>query len=195
MLKRSSIPSSVPDELNGALRPSFEWQVAHARALNSGPRPSRLSVVAGAVTNGSFTQEQFHFYDEIDTNLGKTASGRLSLHPPFPIDMELGVSGSYGSQDRSPNDIGKMWFWGIDYQLHLPRVDLKAQYLKGASPGDAAHDVYGLRLHGGGYVEVDGYLASHFGVLGRIEYRDAFVWLGDPNAPGAADRALSLIHI
>jgi opacity protein-like surface antigen len=32
-------------------------------------------------------------------------------------------------------------------------------------------------------------LASHFGVLGRIEYRDAFVWLGDPNAPGAADRA------
>ncbi len=55
--------------------------------------PDDLLVVAGAVTNGSFTQEQFHFYDEIDTNLGKTASGRLSLHPPFPIDMELGVLG------------------------------------------------------------------------------------------------------
>ena len=151
--------------------------------------PDDLLVVAGAVTNGSFTQEQFHFYDEIDTNLGKTASGRISLHPPFPIDMELGASGSYGAQDRSPNDAGKMWFWGIDYQLHLPRADLKAQYLRGASPGDATNDVYGLRLHGGGYVELDGYVASHFGVIGRMEYRDAFVWLGDPSAPGGADRA------
>ncbi len=151
--------------------------------------PDDLLVVAGAVTNGSFTQEQFHFYDEIDTNLGKTASGRLSLHPPIPLDMELGVSGSYGAQDRSPNDAGKMWFWGIDYQLHLRRADLKAQYLKGAAPGDAANDVYGLQLHGGGYVELDGYLASHLGVIARGEYRDAFVWLGDPNAAGGAVRA------
>ena len=151
--------------------------------------PDDLLVVAGAVTNGSFTQEQFHFYDEIDTNLGKTASGRLSLHPPLPLDMELGASGSYGAQDRSPNDIGKMWFWGLDYQLHLRRADLKAQYLRGAAPGDATNDVYGLQLHGGGYVELDAFLFPHFGLLGRAEYRDAFVWLGDPNAPGGADRA------
>ncbi len=26
-------------------------------------------------------------------------------------------------------------------------------------------------------------------MIGRIEYRDAFVWLGDPNVPGGADRA------
>ena len=151
--------------------------------------PDDVLVLAGSITNGSFTQEQFFFYNEIDTNLGKTASGRASLHPPIPLDMELGVSGSYGAQDRSPNDVGKMWFWGVDYQLHFKRADLKAQYLKGASPGDAANDVYGLQLHGGGYVELDGYLASHFGVIGRIEYRDAFVWLGDPNAAGGADRA------
>ena len=151
--------------------------------------PDDLLVLAGAVTNGSFTTEQFFFYNETDTNLGKTVSGRLSLHPPFPLDMELGTSGSYGPQDRSPNDVGKMWFWGVDYQLHLRRADLRAEYLRGASPGDAVNPVYGLQLHGGGYVELVAYLQAHLGVIGRIEYRDAFIWLGDPNAPGGADRA------
>jgi hypothetical protein len=151
--------------------------------------PDDLLVIAGSVTNGSFTQEQFFFYNETDTNVGKTASGRLSLHPPIPLDMELGTSGSYGPQDRSPNDAGKMWFWGVDYQLHLRRADLRAEYLRGASPGDPVNQVYGLKLHGGGYVELDGFLASHFGVIGRIEYRDAFIWQGDPSVPGGAARA------
>src|SRR5580704_12665070 len=151
--------------------------------------PDDLLVLAGAVTNGSFTTEQFFFYNEPDVNRGKAVSGRLSLHPPFPLDMELGTSGSYGPQDRSPNDVGKMWFWGVDYQLHLRRADLRAEYLRGASPGDAVNQVYGLQLHGGGYVELVAYLQAHLGVIGRIEYRDAFIWLGDPNAPGGADRA------
>jgi len=151
--------------------------------------PDDVLVLAASVTNGSFTQEQFHFYDEIDTNLGKTVSGRVSLHPPIPIDMELGASGSWGAQDRSPNSTGKMWFAGVDYQIHTRHADLKAQYLKGGAPGDPTNDVYGLELHGGGYVELDGFLLSHLGVLARAEYRDAFVWLGDPNALGGANRA------
>jgi hypothetical protein len=151
--------------------------------------PDDLLVLAGAVTNGSFSQEQFHFYDEIDTNLGKTLSGRVSLHPPLPIDMELGGSGSWGAQDRSPNTLGKMWFVGVDYQLHLRRADLKAQFLRGAAPGDAVNGAYGLDLHGGGYVELDAFVIPHVGLLGRAEYRDAFVWLGDPNAPSGANRA------
>jgi hypothetical protein len=151
--------------------------------------PDDFLVLAGAVTNGSFTQEQFHFYDEVDTNLGKTLSGRVSLHPPLPVDMELGGSGSYGAQDRSPNTLGKMWFWGVDYQLHLRRADLKAQFLRGAAPGDPTNGAYGLDLHGGGYVEIDAFVIPHVGLLGRIEHRDAFVWLGDPNAPTGANRA------
>jgi hypothetical protein len=151
--------------------------------------PDDLIVLAGSVTNGSFTQEQFFFYNEIDTNLGKTLSGRASLHPPIPIDMELGGSGSWGPQDRSPNDVGKMWFVGVDYQVHMRYADLKAQWLKGHSPGDATNQVYGLDLHGGGYLELDAFVLPHIGLLGRGEYRDAFIWLGDPNAPGGADRA------
>jgi hypothetical protein len=151
--------------------------------------PDDLLVLAGAVTNGSFTQEMFHFYDEIDTNLGKTLSGRVSLHPPIPVDMELGGSGSWGAQDRSPNSDGKMWFAGVDYQLRTRYADLKAQWLKGHAPGDAMNGVYGLNLHGGGYVELDAFLLPHFGVLARGEYRDAFVWLGDATTMLSANRA------
>jgi hypothetical protein len=142
--------------------------------------PDDMLVLAGAATNGSFTTEQFFFYNETDTNIGKTVSGRVSLHPPIPLDMELGTSGMYGPQDRSPNDAGKMWFWGVDYQLHLRRADLRAEYLRGASPGDALNSVYGLQLHGGGYLELVAYLQAHFGLIGRIEYRDAFITLIDP---------------
>jgi hypothetical protein len=151
--------------------------------------PDDLIVLAGAVTNGSFTQEQFHFYNEIDTNLGKTLSGRVSLHPPIPVDMELGGSGSWGAQDRSPLSNGKMWFAGVDFSVRTRYADLKAQWLKGYSPGDPVNGAYGLDLHGGAYAELDGFLLPHFGILARGEYRDAFVWLGDPMAPGGANRA------
>ncbi|HVZ71937.1 MAG TPA: hypothetical protein VHJ20_06140 [Polyangia bacterium] len=143
--------------------------------------PDDLFVVAAAVTNGSFTTEQFHFYDEIDTNVGKTISGRLSLHPPTPFELELGASGSWGSQDRARSSDGVMWFYGADLQLRVSTVDVKAAWLRGKAPGDPLDEVYGLNLHGGGYCEVDWMITPLFGVLGRGEYRDALVWLlGDP---------------
>ena len=58
-------------------------------------------VLAAALTNGSNTVEMWHFYDEIDSNAGKTASGRLSVRLPLPFWLELGASGSYGPQDRA----------------------------------------------------------------------------------------------
>jgi hypothetical protein len=148
-----------------------------------------LLVVAGAVTNGSNTVEQFHFYDEIDTNAGKTASGRVSLHPPIPLDVELGVSGSYGSQDLARDSRGAMWFAGVDFTAHINSLDFKAQVLKGAAPGRAIDDAYGLELHKGGYAEVDWMATPIFGFLGRAELRDAFVWLGDATSDPGANRA------
>jgi hypothetical protein len=145
--------------------------------------PDDLVVIAAAVTNGSFTTEQFHFYNEIDTNAGKTASGRLSLHPPTPFELELGVSGSWGSQDRARASDKAMWFYGADLQLRVATVDFKAQYLRGAAPGNALDEVYGLDLHGGGYAEVDWMVTPLFGVLGRGEFRDALVWLDTGATP------------
>src|SRR5881394_4020668 len=52
-------------------------------------------VLAVALTNGSNTTEQFHFYDEIDSNAGKTASGRLAVRL-LPLAIEIGASGSAG---------------------------------------------------------------------------------------------------
>ena len=87
------------------------------------------------MTNGSNTTEQFHFYDEIDTNAGKTASGRIALRPPFGFDLEIGFSGAFGAQDRAHSSDGRLWFWGPDLLATLGPVDVKAQFLKGKSPG------------------------------------------------------------
>lgn len=151
--------------------------------------PDDLLVLAAAATNGAFTTEQFHFYSEIDTNAGKTASGRISVRPPVPFELEVGASGSYGSQDRARSSNGKMWFYGFDLMAHALTFDLKAQYLKGAAPGDPSGDeVFGLKLHGGGYAEIDWMITPIVGLLARGEFRDALVWLGDPTAPGGANR-------
>jgi hypothetical protein len=137
-------------------------------------------VLAGAVTNGSFTWEMFHFYNEIDTNRLPTASGRIAVRLPWA--MEIGFSGSYGPQDRATDTAHPMWFWGPDLMWHLGRAELQAEWLRGAAAGEPAENVYGLQLHGGGYVELDTMLTPSFGFLLRGEYRDAFVWLGTERA-------------
>ena len=137
-------------------------------------------VIAAAVTNGSNTTEQFHFYDEVDSNAGKTGSARLSVRFPLPFSLEVGFSGSYGPQDRTTTNTHPMWFFGPDLLADIGPVALKAQWLRGRAAGDPTQDVYQLDLHGGGYLEADVMATGSFGLLGRIEYRDAFVAL-DPS--------------
>jgi hypothetical protein len=141
--------------------------------------PEDFLVVAGAVTNGSNTTEQFHFYDELDSNAGKTLSGRLSIKIPLPIGVELGASGSWGAQDRVSTSTDAMWFVGPDVMVHAGVLELKGQWLKGKAPGNAAEEAYGLKLRGGGYLEADLTLGASFGAYGRAEYRNADVWLGN----------------
>jgi hypothetical protein len=137
-------------------------------------------VLAVALTNGSNTVEQFHFYDELDSNLGKTGSARLSVR--LPLSVELGASGSAGPQDRSTDTSGWMWFYGFDLMAHWGPVDLKGQWMKGHAPGEPSQGVYGLDLNQGGYLELDAMLTSSLGVLARGGLRDAFVWLADQRA-------------
>jgi hypothetical protein len=149
-------------------------------------------ILAGAVTNGSSTIETFHFYDEIDSNAGKTGSARLAVAPTR--DLEIGVSGEYGAQDHAQDSRDPLWFFGVDLQAQLGRIDLKAQWLIGRGAGESGlvytppHLPYGLRLNGGGYIEADVLLTGRLGFLLRGEYRDALVWLGDPAAAGGAER-------
>jgi hypothetical protein len=150
-------------------------------------------ILAAALTNGSSVTEAFHFYDEVDSNDGKTASGRVAVRP-LPVDLEIGLSGLYGPQDRALDSRDAIWFYGVDLLAHLGPVDLKGQWLRGHAPGesdrryDERHRPYGLDLHGGAYLEADVMLTPYLGLLGRGEYRDAKVWLGNPQAPEGADR-------
>jgi hypothetical protein len=137
-------------------------------------------VLAAALTNGSFTTEQFHFYDEVDSNAGKTGSARASVRFPFNsarFELEVGMSGSYGPQDRAIDNAHPMWFFGPDAIGRIGPVEIKAQWLRGAAAGQAAGGVYGLQLNGGAYLEVDTMVTPSFGLLGRGEYRDALVFL------------------
>ena len=139
--------------------------------------PGDWLVVAGALTNGSNTTEQFHFYDEIDSNAGKTMSGRVAIR--LPPSIEIGASASGGPQDRATDTNDWMWFYGFDLMAHFSHVDLKGQWMKGKAHGEASQNVYGLDLHQGAYLEADVMLTSTFGVLGRGEFRDALVWLSN----------------
>ena len=150
-------------------------------------------VIAGALTNGSATTEQFHFYDEIDSNSGKTVSGRLSVRP-LRFDLEIGASGSWGPQDHALDSTDAMWFVGVDLLAHFGPLDVKGQWIKGGAPGetgpvyDPNHRPYGLHLNNGGYLELDWMVTPFLGLLARGDLRDAEVWLGDPNALSGADR-------
>jgi hypothetical protein len=148
-------------------------------------------VLTGALTNGSSVTEPFHFYDEVDSNNGKTASGRAAVRLPLPFALELGFSGLYGTQDRAFDDLGRVWFWGPDLIAEIGPLVLKGQWLRGRVDGESdrryeeAHRPYGLALEGGGYLEANAVVQPWLGLLLRGEYRDALVWLGnqDPTQP------------
>ena len=143
-------------------------------------------ILAGSVSNGSSTTEQFHFYSEIDQNWGKTLTGRAALNIPvgrlFRNDdrLEIGLSGEWGPQDRATDDAGKMWFEGLDLQYLNANFAFKVQVMRGGAPGepDATQGVYGLQLHPSGYAEFDWQVLPQFGFLLRGALRDAIVTLG-----------------
>lgn len=147
-------------------------------------------IIAGSITNGSSTTEQFHFYDEVDSNSGKTLNGRVSVRVPVAElfasalghSFELGFSGQWGSQDRASNNAGQMWFVGVDLEYRTTDFALKAQWIQGGAPGDGLQNVWELDLDNSGYVEVNYMILPWLGVLVRAELRDAFVGLGDERA-------------
>ena len=147
-------------------------------------------IAAGALANGSSTTEQFHFYDEVDSNAGKNVSGRLALHVPVGRllaraaghTLEVGLSGEYGAQDRALDNQGAIWFWGIDLTYQGIDFSIKGQYLRGGAPGREIDGTYALALHGTGYVEGDWMFLPQLGCLAAVGYRDAFVSLGTERA-------------
>jgi hypothetical protein len=150
-------------------------------------------VLAAALTNGSSGIEGFHFHDDIDSNAGKTASGRLAVAPPLPFGLELGLSGEAGPQDRALDSEDLLWFVGADLRVRAGDFHLKAEWLHGHGAGEREprytdpHRPFGLDLKSGGYAELD-WSHGRWGLLLRGEHRNARVWLGNPALPGGGDR-------
>lgn len=147
-------------------------------------------VLAAAFTNQSATQEQFHFAEELDSNDGKTVSGRAALRVPlselfpevFAGALELAADGLVGPQDRALDTAGLFHLVGFDFEYDGTDLGLRGQFLTGGSPGRGADRAYGLDLVASGYVELDYMLTPMFGALVRGDFRNAWVTLGQERA-------------
>lgn len=147
-------------------------------------------ILAGSASNSSSVTEQFHFYREIDANSGKTLSGRAAVSAPLGRvarllegdRFEVGLSGEWGSQDIATDNSGKISFAGVDVQYLGSSFWLKAQGMRGKAPGRPIDGAYHLHLHNSGYVELNWQPFARFGLLGRAEFRRAFVSLGTERA-------------
>lgn len=143
-------------------------------------------ILAAAVSNGSSSTEQFHFYSEVDQNSGKTLSGRVAFHLPIGDmisalsgdTLEIGGSGEWGPQDRASDNSGATVFFGADLTYSSADFAIKAQWMRGKAPGRAEQEVWSLELNDSGFVEIDWMIHPMFGVLARGELRDAIVTLG-----------------
>lgn len=85
------------------------------------------------ITNGTSFAELFPFYDEIDSNRLKTGSARLHIAPLRGV--ELGVSGSYGAQDRQASDDVRQWMYAVDFHLHRHNLVLRGEFVQGRAKG------------------------------------------------------------
>lgn len=142
-------------------------------------------IIAAAVTNNTSVVEQFDFYREIDRNVGKTLSGRLATSIPLggiaALDgdrVEVGVSGQWGAQDDDTRSDREFWLVGADFQYRGTNLTLKAEILRGESPGTADEEVWALDLSPSGYVELDWQAHARLGFMLRADLRDALVRLG-----------------
>jgi hypothetical protein len=128
-----------------------------------------------AVTNGSsFTERFAHFYDEIDANAFKTLSGRLSLRTPasLPFSLEVGGSGMFGAQDEQPDDGILQWQVGVDLNLVVRDLEIRAEYLHARADGGGIKDAPWLRADGW-YASATYQLFPWLGVLARVDQRRA----------------------
>jgi hypothetical protein len=140
--------------------------------------PEDLLTLALAVTNGTSFVETFPFHDEIDSNQGKTVSGRLSLRLPVGGGVELGGSGAYGAQDQQPRRDLMQWHAGADLHAEAFNFDLRAEYVQGRAPGHA--DETGVPCAGapclkyrGAYGQLALRASNLFIPYARVDWRDA----------------------
>ncbi len=125
------------------------------------------------LTNGTVTTEKFaHFFDELDTNAGKTVSGRISFQLPLPFTLEVGASGLSGAQDLQPSARDRYNQYGVDLQLVAHDLTVRAELLRATADGGGVTRAPSLNARGG-FVEAFYQLWPWAEVLGRADFRKA----------------------
>ena len=126
-----------------------------------------------ALTNGTTATEKFaHFSDELDTNAGKTVSGRISYRLPLPFTLEVGASGLTGAQDLQPSDSDRYHQYGADLQLEAKGLTVRGEWLHATADGNPVAEAASLRARGG-FLEAYYQIWPWAGVLARGDYRRA----------------------
>jgi hypothetical protein len=128
-----------------------------------------------ALTNGTMTTEKFaQFFDELDTNSGKTVSGRVSFKLPLPFTLELGASGVYGAQDLRSDNVDPYRQFGFDALLRTGDLTVRAEWLKAEANRHRVPDVAWLHAKGG-YAEASYQALVWVGAFLRADFRDALL--------------------
>jgi hypothetical protein len=95
-------------------------------------------IIAASLTNGSTYKETFAFYNEVDTNQAKTATGRVAFVLPVGTGLEVGASGMVGAQDLQPESDTLQWQHGFDAHLQVRDFELTAEFLQGRAMGETS---------------------------------------------------------
>jgi hypothetical protein len=111
------------------------------------------------VTNGNSFTNDTRIFESVETNSGKTYSGRLSYDFAFgPITLlEIGASGSYGPQDGQISNTPKQWDVGPDFQIAWNALQIRGQWFK-------------VNTDGGGINETKNYIAEAWYVEGMYSF-------------------------
>ncbi|MCB9698805.1 MAG: hypothetical protein H6738_18635 [Alphaproteobacteria bacterium] len=125
-----------------------------------------------SVTNGGTTTERFgHLTEELDTNGVPTGTGRVEIRPLGRSLLRLGISGQAGAQDGVV-DVVPMWQLGADLAVDLPRIYLRAEFVRSDQDQGEPGEVDRL-LATGWRVEVWGNPTPWLQPVLRVDRRDA----------------------
>ncbi|TNE88158.1 MAG: hypothetical protein EP330_15995 [Deltaproteobacteria bacterium] len=128
--------------------------------------------VTASLTNGGTTTSRFgHFYDELDSNLGKTATARVAGRLRGLAVAELGVSGQVGSVDGQPDASVVGWQAGADASVRVEELEVVAEAMLVRLPADLPDEDF-VHAHGG-YLETRWTFRPKWGALLRFDWRRA----------------------
>ncbi len=127
----------APDRLT--VTPSLMCRYTCGRPVGVSSRmkllASRALSLNLALTNGNTHQEAFGTTSERETNVFKTATGRVAYAFPVGAKLEVGGSGMVGAEDLQPRNDVLQWQYGFDVHLDIRGFELRGEFIRGRIDG------------------------------------------------------------